>query len=94
MWNINIYITLGVCMHAKSLQLWPTLCDAMDYIACQSPLSMGFFRQEYWSGLLCPSPGDLSDPGIEPASLVSLALAEVFFTASAAWEAPHLVYTI
>ena len=55
---------------------------------------MGISWQEYWSGLLCPSPGDLSDPGIEPASLVSLALAEVFFTASAAWEAPHLVYTI
>ena len=91
MWIINIYITLGVCMRAKSLQSCPTLCDPMDYIACQFPLSMGFFRQEYWSGLPCPSPGDRSDPGIEP---VSLALAWVFFTASAAWEAPHLVYTI
>jgi len=37
-------------------------------IACQSPLSMGFSRQEYWSGLPFPSPGDLSDPGIEPRS--------------------------
>ena len=91
MWIINIYITLDVCMRAKSLQSCPTLCDPMDYIACQFPLSMGFFRQEYWSGLPCPSPGDRSDPGIEP---VSLALAGVFFTASAAWEAPHLVYTI
>ena len=35
-------------------------------VACQSPLSMGFSRQEYWSGLPCPSPGDLPDPGIEP----------------------------
>ena len=38
-------------------------------VACQAPLSMGFFRQEYWSGLTFPSPGDLPDPGIEPASL-------------------------
>ena len=37
-------------------------------VACQAPLSMGFSRQEYWSGLPFPSPGDLPDPGIEPAS--------------------------
>ena len=35
-------------------------------VACQTPLSMGFSRQEYWSGLPFPSPGDLPDPGIEP----------------------------
>ena len=35
-------------------------------VVCQAPLSMEFFRQEYWSGLPFPSPGDLSDPGIEP----------------------------
>ena len=35
-------------------------------VACQAPLSMGFSRQEYWSGLPFPSPGDLPDPGIEP----------------------------
>ena len=46
-------------------------------VARQAPLSMGFPRQEYWSVLLFPSPGDLSDPGIEP---VSLALAGSFFT--------------
>ena len=39
----------------------------MDYTR-QAPLSMGFFRQEYWSGLPCPPPGDLPDPGIEPMS--------------------------
>ena len=44
-------------------------------IACQAPLFMGFSRQEYWSGMLCPSPGDLPDPGIKPASLTSPALA-------------------
>ena len=37
-------------------------------VACQAPRSMGFSRQEYWSGLPFPSPGDLPDPGIEPAS--------------------------
>ena len=43
-------------------------------------MSVEFFRQEYWSGLLFPTPGDLLDPGIKPASLVSPALAGGFFT--------------
>ena len=47
---------------------------------------MGFSRQEYWSGLPFPSPGDLPDPGIEPTSLLSPALAGGFFTTSAAWR--------
>ena len=46
-------------------QLCPTLCDPMD---CQAPLSMGFSRQESWSGLPFPSPGDLPDPGNKPGS--------------------------
>ena len=45
-----------------------TLCDPMDYIALQDPLSMEFSRQEYWSGLPFPSPGDFPDPGIKPVS--------------------------
>ena len=49
-------------------------------IACQAPLSVGFSRQEYWSGLPFPSPGDLLDLGIKPKSLVSPALADGFFT--------------
>ena len=52
-------------------------------IAHQAPLSMGFSRQEYWSGLPFPSPGDLPDPEMEP---VSPALAGRFFTISAIWE--------
>ena len=48
-----------------------TLCDPMDCVARQAPLSMGFSRQEYWSGLPFPSPGDLPDSGIK---LLSLAL--------------------
>ena len=50
-------------------------------------LCMDFSRQEYWSGLPCPPPGDLPDPGIEPMFLMSLALAGGFFTTSASWEA-------
>ena len=45
----------------------PTLCDPLDY-SPQTSLSMGFFRQEYWSRLPFPSPGNLPDPGIEPES--------------------------
>ena len=56
-------------------------------VAHQAPLSVGFSRQEYWSGLPCPSPGDLSDPGIKPAFLMSPALADGFFTTRTTWEA-------
>jgi len=49
-------------------------------VARQAPLFMGFSRQDYWSGLPCPPPGDLLDSGIEPASLASPALAGRFFT--------------
>ena len=44
------------------------LCAVLLTVAFQASLSMGFSRQEYWSGLPCPSPGDLPDPGIEPRS--------------------------
>ena len=47
-------------------QLCPTLCDPMDYIACQVSLSMEFSRREYWCGLPFPSPEELPNPGIEP----------------------------
>ena len=77
------------CMLAKSLQSCLTLCDPVD---CQDPLSMGFCRQEYWSGLPCPPQGDLPHPGVEPLSLMSPALAGGFFTTSATWEA-NLIYT-
>ena len=55
--------------------------------ALQAPLSMGFSRQENWSGLPCPPPGSLPDPGIEPGSLTFPVLAGRFFTTSATWEA-------
>ena len=68
---------------SNSETLWTT--------AHQIPLFMGFSRQEYWSGLLCLPPGDFSDPGIEPAFLVSPALAGGLFTTSATWESPVTV---
>ena len=55
-------------------------------VSHQVPLSMGFSRQEYWSGLPLPTPGDLPDPGIKPTSLVSPALAGSVFAISATWE--------
>ena len=62
------------------------LFAAQRTVAGQAPLSMGFSRQEYWSGLPCPPPGDLSDPGIESVSLTSAALAGGFFTTCAIWK--------
>ena len=62
-------------------------------VARQAPLSMGFSRQEYWSGLLYPSPGDLSNPGIEHASLMSPALTGSFFITGATWEA-HMIQKV
>ena len=54
-------------MKSEVAQSCPTLCDPWT-VAHQAPLSMGFSRQEYWSGLPFPSPGDLPNPGIEPRS--------------------------
>ena len=56
-------------------------------VACQAPLSMGLSRQEYWSALPCPPPGDLSDLGVEPSSIMSPALSGRFFTTRTTWEA-------
>ena len=68
----------GACMLSRfsRVRLFVTLWT----VAHQDPLSMDFSRQECWSGLPCPPPGDLPNPGIEPASLLSPALAGGFFT--------------
>ena len=55
-------------------------------VVCKAPLSLGFSRQGYWSGMPFPSPGDLADPEIQHASLTSPALADRFFTTSMTWE--------
>ena len=60
--------------HVSHVQPFVTLWT----VAYQASLSMGFSRQKHWSGLPFPAPGDLSDPGIEPQSLNSLALADGF----------------
>ena len=74
-------IYVHICVHAcvlscfSRVQLFATLWT----MACQAPLLVGLSRQEYWSGLPCPLPGDLPDAEIEPASLMSPALAGGFF---------------
>ena len=59
-------------------------------VAHQAPLSIEFFRQEYWSGFLFTTSGDLPDPGIKPTSLASLALAGGFFTVLPGKPSNHL----
>ena len=70
--NLQIFKSMGSVM-SDSTTPWT--------VAHQAPLSMKFSRQEYWSGLPIISPGELPDPGIEPISLMSAALADRFFTA-------------
>ena len=72
-------------MHAKSLQSCLTLMTPWT-VAHQVLLSMEFSRHECWSRLPFPPLGDLSDPGVEPKSLMSATLAGGFFTTSATWE--------
>ena len=62
-----------VCVHVRSHFICIRLFAALWSVAPQAPLSMGILsRQEYWSGLPCPPPGDLPSPGIKPASLCLL----------------------
>ena len=75
---------------AKSHQSYLTLCDS---VACQAPVSMGFSRQQYWSGLSCLPPEDFPIPGIKPESLSSPTLAGGFFTTCDTWEEPKKMYT-
>ena len=70
---------------AKLLQWW--LFANRQTEDHQTPLSMGVFRQDYWSGLPCPPPGDLAHPGIETTPLISPELAGGFFTINATCEA-------
>ena len=66
-----------MCELTCAIMETPTLCDPVT-VACQSPLSMEFSRQEYWSGLLFPTLGGLPNPGIKPESPVSPGLAGGF----------------
>ena len=69
-------------MHAKSLQLCPTLCDLMDRSQPGSSVR-GILQARIGHGLPCPPPGDLPHPGIESTSLMSPAFVGRFFTTSA-----------
>ena len=79
-------ILMSVCVLSCFNCVW--LFSAPWTVAYQAPLSMGFSRQGYWSGMPFPSPGDLPDPGIEFECLMSPALGGRFFKISATWEAP------
>ena len=73
--------------HFSCVRLFVTLST----VVCQAPLPMRFSRQEYWHGLPFPPPGDLSNPGIEPESLMSPVSAGRFCITSATWKAPHIL---
>ena len=75
-WYVPVFYVTSVV--SKSLR---------PYVACQVPLSMGFSRQEYWNGLPNPPPGDLPDPGMEPASPGASALQADSFPLSY-WGSP------
>ena len=74
---------MSVLSHFSRVRPFVTLWT----VACQTPLSLVFSRQEYWSGLPCLPPEDLPNPGIEPTSLMFATLADRFFTSSTIWEA-------
>ena len=77
------YVCVHVLSHFRCVSLFVTLWT----VACQAPLSTGFYRQENWSGLPRPPLGDLPDPGMEATTLMSPALAGGFFATTASWEA-------
>ena len=84
--KLYVFVCVRVCVYVSCVQLFATLWT----VASQAPLSMGFFRQEYWSRLPCPLPGDLPDSGMELVSLMSPSWADRFFTISTTWEAKYI----
>ena len=86
--TVSIHFPMKGCVCAQSL-----LYDPRDCIL-QAPLSLEFSRQEYWRRLAIPTPGDLPDPGIEPTSLVSPALAGRLFTTAHLEKSPMKGYCI
>ena len=83
---VHIQQPIVVPCHAKLLHLCPTLCNTMD---CRPSGSSdhGIFQTEYWSGVPCPTPAGLPEPGIEPLSLMPPALSGRLFITRASWEA-------
>ena len=113
-WLLGFFLSLSKIVSFNFLSFWQNpslniLCVLSCFlnirlfatpwtVAHQAPLCMGFSRQEYWSELLFPSPGDLLNPGIEPSScccfFMSPALAGGFFTSTAPWEGPSERYAL
>ena len=84
--HTQMIVDVCVCVCVLSRFSHVCLFVTLWAITHQAPLSMGFSKQEYWSELPCPLPGDLPDPGIKPESLKCPALAGGFFTTRATWE--------
>ena len=87
---IYMYVYVCACMLSHFSHVW--LLATLQTVTHQAPLSMRFSRQEHQSGLPCPLPGDLPDPGIKSVSLMAPALASGFFTTSTTWEARRCTY--
>ena len=86
--SVSVKIPKGAFWFEMLMLNCSVMSDSLrPHVARQAPLSMEYSRQEYWSGLPFPPLGDLPNPGIEPVSLKSPALAGGFFTISAPWEA-------
>ena len=83
---------MTVCAYILSCSSHVQLFVTSQTVAHQVPRSMGFPRQEHWSGLPCPPLRDLPDPGVEPASLCLLHRQTDFFITSTTWEVPRNDY--
>ena len=90
---ICLCVCVCACVSVFSLSVRSDSFAASWTVACQAPLSVVFFRQEYWSGLPFPLPGDLPDPGIEPMYPMFPALAGRFSTTKSAGN-PQPWYSI
>ena len=82
---LSFFIDKIPCMLSRSVM--SNSLGPFRLLAHQASLSMGFSRQEYWSGLPFPPPGDLPDPGTEPVSPACPVLASGYFATSTTWEA-------
>ena len=103
--SLSLSLSFKFSLLLKSFLVFAMLCSVASVMSnclrpyghslpgssARIPLAMKFSRQEYWSGLPCPPPGDLPYLGIEPTSLKSPALAEKFFTTSTTWNALRLM---
>ena len=89
LFQLALFLRCDVCVCAVT-QSCPTLCDPLD-CSHQASVSMGFVRQECWSGLPFPTPGDRPNAEIEPRSLVSPALASGFFAAGKPCTVIHAI---